>query len=135
VTSDALVLYAVVIVLLPMVCFFLSAPAFLLVGLEIPEVMQLLRGIFNGYFLVMGITGAVATVLSAAAGHPVFSAGLAAIAAIPLASRRWFLQHIDAELAAGNAIATRRLRGLHVKGMLVNAVLLAAVVACVPLIV
>ena len=134
-TSDALVLYAVVIVLLPMVCFFLSAPAFLLVGLEIPEVMQLLRGIFNGYFLVMGITGAVATVLSAAAGRPVFSVGLAAIAAIALASRRWFLQHIDAEQAAGTAAATRRLRGLHVKGMLVNAVLLAAVVACVPLIV
>jgi len=135
VTSDALVLYAVVIVLLPMVCFFLSAPAFLLVGLEIPEVMQLLRGIFNGYFLVMGITGAVATVLSATAGHPIFSVGLAVIAGIAIMARRWFLQHIDAELAAGSAVATRRLRGLHVKGMLVNAVLLAAVVACVPLIV
>lgn len=134
-TSDALVLYAVVIVLLPMVCFFLSAPAFLLVGLEIPEVMQLLRGIFNGYFLVMGITGAVATVLSATAGHPIFSVGLAVIAGIAIMARRWFLQHIDAELAAGSAVATRRLRGLHVKGMLVNAVLLAAVVACVPLIV
>ena len=91
VTSDALVLYAVVIVLLPMVCFFLSAPTFLLVGLEIPEVMQLLRGIFNGYFLVMGITGAVATVLSAAAGRPVFSVGLAVIAAIAITARRWFL--------------------------------------------
>ena len=134
-TSDALVLYAVVIVLLPMVCFLLSAPAFLLVGLEIPEVMQLLRGIFNGYFLVMGITGAVATVLSATAGHPIFSVGLAVIAGIAIMARRWFLQHIDAELAAGSAVATRRLRGLHVKGMLVNAVLLAAVVACVPLIV
>ena len=134
-TSDALVLYAVVIVLLPMVCFFLSAPAFLLVGLEIPEVMQLLRGIFNGYFLVMGITGAVATVLSATAGHPIFSVGLAVIAAIAITVRRWFLQQIDAELATGSAVATRRLRGLHVKGMLVNAVLLAAVVACVPLIV
>ena len=62
-TSDALVLYAVVIVLLPMVCFFLSAPAFLLVGLEIPEVMQLLRGIFNGYFLVMGSMAIIAGIM------------------------------------------------------------------------
>ena len=135
VPSDALVLYAVVIALLPMVCFFLSAPAFLLVGLEIPEVMQLLRGLFSGYFLVMSIAGAVAAVLAAAAGRPVFSIGLAALAVFAIAARRWFLQHMDAELRAGTAPARRRLRGLHLKGMLVNAVQLVAVVACVPLIV
>ena len=58
---DAIALYAAVILLLPMVCFFLSSPTFLLVGLEIPEVTQLLRGLFNGYFLVMGVAGVVST--------------------------------------------------------------------------
>ena len=43
---DALALYATVILLLPMACFFLSSPTFLLVGLEVPEVTQLLRGLF-----------------------------------------------------------------------------------------
>jgi hypothetical protein len=136
VTSDALVLYAVVIVLLPMVCFFLSAPAFLLVGLEIPEVMQLLRGIFNGYFLVMGITGAVATVLSAAAGRPSLfrrpgphrghRARVSPL--VPAAHRR---------RAGGRAPppATRRLRACTSRACWSTPVLLAAVVACVPLIV
>ena len=56
---DALALYAAVILLLPMVAFFLSSPTFLLVGLEIPEVTQLLRGLFNGYFMIMGVAGVV----------------------------------------------------------------------------
>ena len=135
---DALALYAAVILLLPMACFFLSAPTFLLVGLEIPEVTQLLRGIFNGYFLVMGIAGAVAAVAFTAAGRPIFAVGAVAIAVFAIAARRWFLQRVDAELQAreaGASTAVRRLRVLHLKGMLVNAVQLAVVVASVPLIV
>jgi hypothetical protein len=135
---DALALYAVVILLLPMGCFFLSAPAFLLVGLHVPEVTQLLRGIFNGYFLAMGIAGVIAAVAFFAAGHPFFAVGAVAVATLAVAARRWFLQRIDVELQArdaGTSTAVRQLRVLHLKGMLVNAVLLAAVVASVPLIV
>ena len=135
---DALALYAAVILLLPMACFFLSAPTFLLVGLEIPEVTQLLRGIFNGYFLVMGLAGAVAAVAFVVAGRPVFAIGAIAIAVFAIAARRWFLQRVDAELQAreaGVSTAVRRLRVLHLKGMLVNVVQLAVVVASVLLIV
>lgn len=138
VTPDALSLYAAVILFLPMVCFLLSSAAFLLVGLEIPEVTQLLRGLFNGYFLVMAIAGAVATVVFAMAGYPAFAVGAFAIAAFAIWARRWFLHHIDAGLQAreaGISSAVRQLRVLHVKGMLINAVQLAAVVASVPLIV
>jgi hypothetical protein len=138
VPPDALALYAAVILLLPMGCFFLSAPAFLLVGLEIPEVTQLLRGIFNGCFLAMGIAGAVAAVAFTAAGRPIFAVGAVAIAVFAIAARRWFLQRVDAELQAreaGVSTAVRRLRVLHLKGMLVNAIQLAVVVAGVPLIV
>jgi hypothetical protein len=121
-----------------MACFFLSTPTFLLVGLEVPEVTQLLRGLFNGYFLVMSIAGTVAAAGFAVAGRPVFAVGAVAIAVFAIAARRWFLQRVDAALRAreaGVAAAARRLRALHLKGMLVNAALLAVVVASVPRIV
>ena len=135
---DAVALYASVILLLPMAAFFLASPTFLLVGLEVPEVTQLLRGIFNGYFLAIGIAGIVAMVLFAVSGRPVFSAGAISITAFALTSRLWLLKHIDAELQArdaGASGAVRQLRLLHVQGMLLNAVQLAVVMACVPLVV
>lgn len=135
--TDAVALYATVILLLPMACFFLASPTFLLVGLEVPEVTQLLRAIFNGYFLAIGIAGIVAMVMFAVAGRPVFSAGAVSITAFALTARHWLLKHIDAELQArdaGGSGAVRQLRVLHVKGMLINAVQLAIVVASVPLI-
>jgi hypothetical protein len=109
-----------------------------LVGLELPKVTQLLRGLVNGYFLVMGIAGAVSAVGFVVAGRPVFAAGMVVVAAFATAARRWFLQRIDAELqaaAAGIATAVPRLRALHVKGMLANAIRLVAVVGSVLLIV
>jgi hypothetical protein len=138
VPPDAIALYAAVILLLPMVGFFLSSPTFLLVGLEVPEVTQLLRGLFNGYFLVMGLAGAVSAVGFVVAGRPAFAVGAVAVSIFATMSRRWFLQRIDAELqarAAGVATAVPRLRALHVKGMLANAIQLVAVVGSVPLIV
>jgi hypothetical protein len=138
VTSDALGLYAAVILLLPMLGFFLSSPTFLLVGLEAPEVTQLLRGIFNGYFLVMSVAGAVSAVIFSAAGRPIFAIGAVAAAAYAILARRWFLERIDAELQAreaGTPTAVPRLRALHLMGMLANAIQLVVVVASVPLIV
>ena len=86
--ADALALYAAVILLLPTACFFLSSPAFLLVGLEVPEVTQLMRGMFNGYFLVMSIAGVVAAVGFVAAGRPVFAIGAIAVAVFAIADRK-----------------------------------------------
>ena len=132
---DALALYAAVILLLPMLCFFLSTPTFLLVGMEVPEVTQLLRSLFNGYFLGIGMAGIVTTVMFATAGRPFFAVGAIAIAAVSIAVRRWLLRRMDAELQArdaGGATAVRQLRVLHMKSMLINAILLAAVVASAP---
>jgi len=137
-TTDAFALYAAVILLLPMAAFFLSSPTFLLVGLEVPEVTQLLRGLFSGYFLVMGVTGTVAAVGFILGGRPLFAVGAIAVAIFATVARRWFLQRLDAQLSAreaGVATAVPRLRALHLQGMLVNAIMLACVVATVPLIV
>ena len=136
--GDALALGATVILLLPMAFFFLSAPAFLLVKLDIPDVSRLLRGLFHAYCLAVAIAGSVAMVLFAVAGRAAFAIGAIAIAAFAIAVRRWLLRRVDAELQARDAgvpTAARQLRVLHVQSMLLNAVQLAIVVACAPLVV
>jgi hypothetical protein len=80
-TSDGIALAAIVILLFPMGYFFLAAPAFLLVKLDIPQVTQLLRGMFNAHFLMTGIAGGIGTVTFALTGRPVFAIGVALIAA------------------------------------------------------
>jgi hypothetical protein len=136
--TDFVALLGVLILAFPMACLLLSSPTFLLVGLHVPEVSQLLRGMIQGYFLAIGIAGVVSMGLEAAAGRPVFAAGAIAIAGIAIVLRRWLLQRVDAELQArdaGSAAAVVQLRCLHVHTMLINAIQLAVVVACVPLVV
>ena len=134
-TSDGIALAAIVILLFPMGYFFLAAPAFLLVRLDIPAVAQLLRAMFNGYFLTLAIAGVIGTIAVALTGRLVLAIGIGLIAAFAASSRRWFLQQMDARLSdrdAGDADAVRRLRRLHWGGMLSNAIQLVAVVACIP---
>lgn len=134
-TPDAIALFATVILLLPMGYFLLAAPAFLLVKLDIPPVARLLRGMFNAYFLTLIVAGVVGTIAFAVAGRPAFVIGIGLIAAFAFSARRWFLQHMDAQLGpeyAGDADAARQLRRLHWGGMLCNAVQLVAIVASIP---
>ena len=132
---DAVVLFAMIILLFPMGYLLLAAPAFLLVTLDIPPVGLLLRAMFNGYFLTLIVAALVATAVVALDGRFALAAGIGLIAAIAFASRRWFLQQMDARLRdreAGDADAPRRLRRLHWGGMLGNAAQLAVVIACIP---
>ena len=132
---DPVVLFAMVILLLPMGYFLLAAPAFLLVKLDIPPVTQLLRGMFNSYFLILAIAGVIATLAFALEGRLAVAIAIALIAAFAVAARRWFLERLDAQLTArdaGDAGAVRKLRRLHWGGMLCNAVQLVAIVAAIP---
>ena len=134
-TSDGLALAAIVILIFPMGYFFLASPAFLLVKLDIPPVTQLLRGMFNIHFLMIGIAGAIGTVTFALTGRPAFAVGVALIAAFAVWARGWFLRQWDVQLGArdaGDAAAVRRLRQLHWCGMLCNAILLVAIVCSIP---
>src|SRR4029434_6232177 len=124
-TSDGIALAAIVILLFPMAYFFLATPAFLLVKLDIPQVTQLLRGMFNAHFLMTSITGIIATVTLSLTGRPVFAIAVALIAAFAVWARGWFLRQWDAQLSArdaGDAAAARRLRRLPFGGMLCHAV-------------
>ncbi len=66
---DNVALFATIILLLPMIYFLLAAPAFLLVRLDILPVAQLLRAMFNGYFLTLAIAGVIGTIAVAAKGR------------------------------------------------------------------
>jgi mannose/fructose/N-acetylgalactosamine-specific phosphotransferase system component IIC len=132
---DNFALFATIILLLPMFYFLLAAPSFLLVRLDIPQVAQLLRAMFSGYFLTLAIAGAIGTLAVAVEGRLGLAIGIALIAAFADLSRRWFLRRMDARISdrdAGDADAVRGLRRLHWGGMLSNAVQLAVIVACIP---
>jgi hypothetical protein len=135
---DPIALFATVVLLFPMGFFLLSAPAFLLVKLDIPEVTQLLRGMFSAYFLMVAIAGAVGTIALAVEGRPFVAIGIALIAAVAVWARRWFLQRWDVHLSArdaGDADAVRRLRRMHWGGMLCNAAQVVVIVVCIPYVV
>lgn len=134
---DNTALFAITLVLLPMFYLLLAAPAFLLVRLNVTPIARLLRGMFDSYFIVLALAGAVGLVAVATAGRLALVAGFALLTALATASRHLFLQRaqfdidqdmIDDEIA-------RRLRRLHWSGMLSNAALLATVLLCLPLIV
>jgi hypothetical protein len=132
---DFVAFYATVILLFPMVYFLLASPTFLLVALDIQPVAQLLRGLFNGYFLMMTIAGVIGTVAFAVTGRLVFAIGIGLLAAFAVSARRWFLRQMDVQLSArdaGDADAARRLRRLHWGGMLCNAIQLVAIVGSIP---
>jgi hypothetical protein len=132
---DNFALFATIILLLPMFYFLLAAPSFLLVRLDIPQVAQLLRAMFSGYFLTVAIAAGIGMIAVAVEGRLVLAIGIGLIAAFADLSRRWFLRRMDARISdrdAGDADAVRGLRRLHWGGMLSNAIQLAVVVACIP---
>src|SRR5439155_7588336 len=102
-TSNAAALAATIILLFPMGYFFLPSPAFLLVKLDIPQVTQLLRGMFSVHFLMTSIAGVIGTVVFAVTGRPVFAIGIALITAFAIWERNWFLRQWDDQLSARDA--------------------------------
>ena len=132
---DPVVLFVTVILIVPMGYLLLAAPAFLLVKLDIPPVTQLLRGMFNYYFLVLAVAAVIGTLAFALEGRLAVALAVALVAALTVLARRWFLQRMDSELQArdaGDADAVRRLRLLHWGGMLCNAVVLCVMMGSIP---
>jgi hypothetical protein len=142
-SPQTLAFLATVVLLLPIGYLFLASPAFLLVRLSNPTVTMLLRGMFKGYFWMLMIIAPLVTVAYAYAGRPVHALGAACVAAFAILTHRWFLRHIDMDLAriaqaADTSVssgAVRHLRGLHVGGMAANWVLFAGVIGGIQLLV
>ena len=134
-TAEGAALAAIVVLLFPMGYFLLASPAFLLVRLDVPQVAQLLRGMFSIHFAAVSVAGVIGTVAFTIAGHPLLAIGVGVITMLAFWGRGWFLRRWDAQLDADrarDAQAVRQLRKLHWGGMVSNAIQLAAVVACIP---
>jgi hypothetical protein len=132
---DFVALYAIVIVLFSLIYFSFASIPFLFVGLDVPEVSRLFRGLFNSYFWIVGVTSLVATAVFAASGRMAFTAEMLLLAATAMAVRTRVLPLIDAQQTAwqsGDAAAMRRMRLIHWGSMLANIVILAAVASTVP---
>ncbi len=136
-SADAYAVAGIVAVLLPTLYFFIASPSFLLAKFDDPSVTWLLRGLFSLHFRIICIGAILGIVAFVIAGRPILVLIPAVIASLAVAMRRWFLRNIDAELAArdaGDAQAVQRLRGLHLRGMALNATQFVAIIAVIPLV-
>ena len=97
---DFIALAAVVVVLFSSTYFFMASLPFLLVRLDIPEVSRLLRGLFNVYFWMIGVSGLVATTVFAASGRMAFAAAMLSLAVSSMALGRRVLRSIDRQQTA-----------------------------------
>lgn len=89
-----------------------------------------IRGLFNVYYLAVLCTASVAALAYAGARRPGFAVGMACVAALAFAQRRWMvLPHMDAlsETIPAADASIRQFRKLHIAGMLVNVVQLGVV--------
>jgi hypothetical protein len=131
---DNAALFASVILIVPMFYFLLASPAFLLVRLDTLPVARLLRGMFNGYLLILSIAGAIGTIAVAVNGRLALAMGIGLFAAFAALSRRWYLQRMDfpSDVDPVDVDVVQRLRRLYWGGMLSNAIQLAVVISCIP---
>jgi len=88
-----------------------------------------IRGLFNLYYVAIMATGIVGAGSAAIAGRAAAALGLGVVAAIGFAGRHWFIARMDrvrSTMTADDSSAIRKFRRLHIAGMLLNVLLLAA---------
>lgn len=137
-TPHSYVLLTTILLLFPLGYLFLACPAFLLVRLSVPKVPVLLRAMFRGYFWMLLTISPLAAVAYAVAGKFGPALGMCVIAGGAFFAHRWFMRSFDSALEArdtGDVGGVMRMRRLHVGGMLVNSVVLAAVILGIPYVV
>src|SRR4051812_14838788 len=125
-----LALAASVLLLCAMGFFLLGTPPLLVLKYDVPSDARFMRGLFNVYFIAVTLMAALASASYALAGQPAFSVGMAFVAAFALAARWSIVRRMDAlrpAMTPGNPAAIRKFRRMHMAGMLINGVQLAAV--------
>ena len=134
ISTDGLSLAATIILIFPMLYFMIATLTFFLAKMSDPTATWLLRGLFNVYFRVVAVLGAIAALAFLRAQKPLVAIGLAAAAGAAILARRWFLSRFDERIAArdaGDPGALRSLRGLHVGGILYNLAQISALVGSI----
>ncbi len=136
-SPEAIAIAGTVALLLPTMYFLIASPTFLLRQFEDPVVSWLFRGLLSLHFRLIGIGSVFGVAAYLFDGRPGFAVALALIGVLGMAMRRWFLARLDAEIVArdaGDAEATRRMRGLHWRSMAYNATQFAVLITIVVLV-
>src|SRR4249919_2509207 len=124
-----LALISAVVLLVWMGFFMMGSLPLLVLKHDTPVDSRFIRGLFNLYYVAIMATGIVGAASAAVAGRAVAAMGLGFVAAIGFAGRHWFVARMDlvrSTMTADDSLAIRKFRRLHVAGMLLNVLLLAA---------
>ena len=123
-------LIATVVLLVWMGFFMMGSLPLLVLKHDTPLDARFIRGLFNVYYVAVMLTASAAALSYAWSGRPAFALGMACIAALAFALRRWIiiprmdlLRHSIPE--TGRSVY--RFRRLHVAGMMLNVVQLGTV--------
>lgn len=123
-------LMATVVLLVWMGFFMMGSLPLLVLAHDTPLDSRFIRGLFNVYYLAVMLTATAATLSYAWAGRPVFALGMAFIAALAFALRGWIIiprMDLLRETVPAAEASIREFRRLHIAGMVLNLVQLAAV--------
>ncbi|MFH0128686.1 hypothetical protein [Variovorax sp. EL159] len=123
-------LIATVILLVWMGFFMMGSLPLLILKHDTPLDSRFIRGLFNVYYLAVMLTASAAALSYAWCGKPAFAFGMAFIAALAFALRRWIiiprmdmLRHTIPAVGASISGFHR----LHIAGMVLNVAQLGAV--------
>lgn len=124
-----LALISAVVLLVWMGFFMMGSLPLLVLKHDAPADSRVIRGLFDLYYRAIMATGIVGAGSAALAGRAEAALALAAVAAIGFAGRRWVIARMDllrSTMTAEDSCAIRKFRRLHIGGMLVNVLVLAA---------
>lgn len=118
-------LIATVVLLVWMGFFMMGSLPLLILAHDTPLDSRFIRGLFNVYYLAVMLTASAAALCYGWTGRPFFALGMAAIAVLAFALRRWIIiPRMDRlrETIPQVAASALRFRRLHIAGMMLNVV-------------
>jgi hypothetical protein len=126
----ALALVSTVLLLMSLGFSVLGTTPLLILKHKLPMDSRVIRQVFHYCYRLVTVVAIAASIGHALAGRPVLSVSTGCIALLAVALHRWMLTRMDALRATmhdGDIHAVRRFRELHVVGIALNFMQLAAV--------
>lgn len=125
-----LALIPTVLLLVWMGFFMMGSLPLLVLKHDTPLDARFIRGLFNVYYLAVMLTASAAALGYAWTAKPAFALGMACIATLAFALRRWLvIPRMDdlRDMIPASDTAVFRFRRLHIVGMMLNVAELATV--------
>jgi len=118
-----------VVLLVWMGFFMMGSLPLLILKHDTPVDSLFIRGLFNVYYVAIMSTAAIGALSCAFAGRLTLALAMSCVAGLGMAGRYWLVSHMDrvrSTMTADDSSAIGRFRRLHIAGMLLNVLLLAA---------